>query len=166
MMVTGQQMFDFIITLINFTIMFMIFRLVVIIPMQEAVRLREQRVKLRLSEIEELAESARERKEEFEVRFGDFDSTVQGIREGSERLVSQASARIAEQAEQEEKFLLAKAQAEADALRREAEKEIRTHIVTLAIARAEEMISDGASTSVHNDVISASIEKVGGLRAS
>ncbi len=163
MTITGQQMFDFIITLINFSIMFMLFRIVVIIPMQDAVRLREQRVKLRLKEIEELAESAKSRRDEFKERFGNLDGALEEIRVVSGRSIEQVQAKLAEQTAQEEQFLLRKAKAEADALRREVEQEIRAEIAAVAVKKAEAALASRMGAKEHADVLSASIKKVGGL---
>ena len=64
----GSQVFDWLVSLVNFTIMFVLFRLVVIIPMQEAVKLREQRVALKLKEIAKTAEEAKSVKENFTTK--------------------------------------------------------------------------------------------------
>ena len=114
MSMTGSQVFDWLVSLANFGIMFILFRLVVIIPMQEAVKLREQRVALRLKEIEEIAEDAEKTKATFEERFGQVDTVLADVKQTSERSLSQAKQRLEERAVAEERYILEKAEAEGE----------------------------------------------------
>jgi F0F1-type ATP synthase membrane subunit b/b' len=159
------QVFDWLVTLINFGIMFMLFRLVVIVPMEQAVKLREQRVKLRLQEIEQIAADAKARQEEFEAKFSNVDAMLSEIKSNSERLLAQAKAKADEKAEAEERYLLQKAEAEAASLRHEVEKEIRTRVAGQAVARAEALLASALDSATQNAIVSAGVKKVGELRA-
>lgn len=166
MHMTGSQVFDWAVSLANFGIMFLLFRLVVIIPMQEAVKLREQRVALRLKEIEQTAKEAEATKADFEQKFGDVESVLADIKETSDRSLSQVKSRLEERAASEERYVLEKAKAEAESTRREAESAVRSKVAGNAVARAEAMLADALDASAQNKILAASVSQVGGLSAS
>lgn len=163
---TGSQVFDWIVSLANFGIMFILFRLVVILPMQEAVKLREQRVDLRLKEIDKIAADAKATKEEFETRFGDLDTVLAELKENSDRSLAQLEQRLKERADSEERYVREKAEAEAEAVRREAEAKVRSQVAAGAVARAEALLADALDASSQNKILAASIKKMGELSAS
>ena len=160
------QVFDWLVSLFNFAVMFAIFRLVCIIPVQEAVRLREQRVSLRLKEIAELAKDAEAKKADFEGKFGDVESVLAEVKEASERSQAQALAKVEEKAVAEEKYLLEKAEAEAESIARGVETEIRAKVTSLAVQRAEALLVENLGKGDHSKIVAASVKKVGGLSAS
>jgi F0F1-type ATP synthase membrane subunit b/b' len=157
--------FDWIISVINFGVMFYLFRLVVIVPMQEAVKLREQRVRLRLAEIEAIASEARAKQSEFEGKFGNVESTLAEIKTSAERSLAQARTKISEKAEAEERYILEKAGVEAAGLRREVETEIRTRIAGEAVTRAEAILSKTLDAAAQNSIVAAGVKRVGELHA-
>lgn len=163
---THQQLFDWAVTAVNFLIMFALFRLVVILPMQEAVKLRGQRVRLRLKEIEELAADADAQLAAFTEKFGNIQQVVDEVKENAERSRNQAREKIEAKAEAEEKYILDKASAEASSLLREAEAHIRTQIASRAVSRAEEILNEVLDASAQNKIVSQAVKKVGGLSAS
>lgn len=163
---TGQQVFDWAVTAVNFGVMFMLFRLVVIVPMQEAVKLRGQRVRLRMKEIAGMAEEAQAKQASFEEKFGNLEQVVADVKENAERSQAQARAKIEAKAEAEERYLLEKAKAEAEALIRETQDQIRSEVTSRAVARAEEILNDVLDASAQNKIVSTSIERVGELSAS
>lgn len=160
-----SQAFDWVVSVVNFAIMFALFRLVVIIPMEQAVRLRRQRVALRLKEIEAIASEAKAKQAEFEQKFGNVDAMLAEIKTNSERSTAQARAKIEEKAEAEERYLLDKARAEAESLRREVENEIRSRIAGEAVARAERILGSALDAGAQNAIVSAGVKKVGELSA-
>lgn len=160
------QIFDWVISVVNFAIMFTLFRLVVILPMEQAVKLREQRVSLRLKEIEEIAAEAKARQDEFEVKFGNVEAVLAEIASTAARSQSQARTKIEEKAAAEERYLIDKATAEATALRREVEQEIRTRVAKQAIARAEALLTQSLDAGAQNAIVMAGVKKVGELNAS
>jgi F0F1-type ATP synthase membrane subunit b/b' len=162
---TGSQVFDWLVSLANFGIMFILFRLVVIIPMQEAVKLREQRVALRLKEIDEIAEEAEQTKATFEERFGQVETVLAEVKQTSERSLSQAKQRLEERASAEERLVLEKARAEAAALRREVEATVRSRVASKAVAKAESFLASALDASAQNKIMSASVSKMGELSA-
>ena len=162
----GAQIFDWLVSLGNFAVLFFLFRLVVILPMQEAVKLREQRVALRLKEIEQTAKEAEETKKTFEARFGDLDKVLVEIKESSERSLTQVKQRLEERAVSEERYVLEKAEAEAEAVNREAESTVRGKVAAGAVARAEALLSEALDASTQNKILSSSIKKMGELSAS
>jgi len=166
MSMTGSQVFDWLVSLANFGIMFILFRLVVIIPMQEAVKLREQRVSLRLKEIEQIADEAEETKAKFQKRFGEVESVLAEIKENSQRSLSQAEQRLEEKAASEERYILEKAEAEAAALKREAEERVRSQVAARAVEKAESFLKSSLDASAQNKILTASVKKMGDLRAS
>lgn len=160
-----SAVFDWVVSLVNFGIMFILFRLVVILPMQEAVKLREQRVALRLKEIEEIAVEAQRTKAEFQERFGAVESVLAEVKANSERSLTQVQHRLQEKAASEERYILEKARAEAESLRREAEKQVRSRLAATAVARAERMLDNALDATVQNKILTASIQKMGELSA-
>ena len=163
---TGAQVFDWLVSIANFGIMFILFRLVVIIPMQEAVKLREQRVALRLKDIEKISKDAKETKETFQARFGQVDTVIAEVKEASDRSLAQAKQRLEERAEAEERYILEKAKAEADALKREAEVRVRSQVADKAVARAEVLLNFALDAGSQNKILTASVKKMGELSAS
>lgn len=159
------QVFDWLVTLINFSIMFVLFRLVVIIPMEQAVRLREQRVRLRLAEIDQIAADAKARQEEFEAKFSNVEAMLDEIKGNSERMLARTMAKANEKAEAEERYLVQKAEAEAASLRHEVEKEIRYRVASQAVARAEALLASALDSGAQNAIVLAGVKKVGELRA-
>lgn len=162
---SGAQIFDWLVSVVNFVIMFSLFRLVVIIPMEQAVRLREQRVRLRLEEIEQIAAEAKAKQAEFETKFGDVDSILGDIKAASDRTLAQTKAKIEEKAAAEERYHLEKAKAEAAALRREVEQEIRSRVAGRAVTRAEAILGTALDAGAQNAIVMASVKKVGELSA-
>jgi F0F1-type ATP synthase membrane subunit b/b' len=160
---TGPQVFDWVVSLANFGIMFLLFRLVVIIPMQEAVKLREQRVALRLKEIEQMAQDAEATRAEFEVRFGEVDKVLAEVKKTSERSLAQVQQRLQERAEAEERYVLDKAKAEAVSLKRDAENKVRAQVASSAVARAEALLIEALDSSAQNKVLTASVQRMGEL---
>lgn len=160
-----SQAFDWLVSVVNFAIMFTLFRLVVIIPMEQAVRLRRQRVALRLKEIEAIAAEAKAKQAEFEEKFGNVEAMLSEIKVSADRSMAQAKAKIEEKAEAEERYLLDKARAEAESLRREVESEIRSRIASEAVARAERILGSTLDAGAQNAIVSAGVKKVGELSA-
>lgn len=162
----GSQIFDWLVSVFNFGVMFILFRLVVIIPMQEAVKLREQRVALRLKEIEQTASEAEETKKTFQARFGDLNTVLDEIKESSNRSLAQVKQRLEERAVSEERYVLEKAEAEAEAVKREAEATVRGKVAAGAVARAEALLSEALDATTQNKIISSAVKKMGELSAS
>jgi F-type H+-transporting ATPase subunit b len=163
---TGAQVFDWLVSLANFGIMFVLFRLVVIIPMQDAVKLREQRVALKLKEIDQIAKDAEETKASFQEKFGKVDEMVAEVKASSERSLAQAKQKLEERAAAEERYIREKAEAEAQSIRREAEAQVRSRLAAGAVARAEALLKDALDASAHNQILSAGVKEIGGLSAS
>lgn len=162
----GTEVFNWLVSLINFGIMFVLFRLVVILPMQETVKLREQRVALRLKEIAKISEDALATKETFQARFGEVDSVLAEVKETSERSLAQVKQRLEEKAEAEERYILEKAKAEAEAIKREAEAKIRSQVAQKAVERAEALLNFALDANSQNKILAASVKKMGELSAS
>ena len=163
---TMPQVFDWLVSLVNFGIMFLLFRLVVILPMQEAVKLREQRVALRLKEIEQIAKDAEATKADFEARFGEVDKVLAEVKETSARSLAQVKSRLEERALAEERYVLDKARAEAVSIRREADCKVRSQVAGAAVARAEALLAEALDASTQNKVLAAGVGKIGELGAS
>lgn len=166
MHMTGSQVFDLLINLVNFGVMFILFRLVVILPMQDAVKLRGQRVALRLKEIDGIAKEAEETKASFQERFGQVDGVLAEIKETSDRSLSQTQQRLEEKASSEERYILEKAKAEAEAAKRDAEAKVRSKVAGAAVAKAEALLKKSLDDSVQDKVLAFSTKQVGGLNAS
>lgn len=162
----GTQVFDWVVSLFYFGVVFSIFRIIVIEPMAQATRLREQRVRLRLQEIDEIAAEAKAKQAEFEEKFGNVDAALEEIKSNSQRSLAQAAQKIEEKAESEERYVLEKARVEADSIRREVEGEIRSRIASRAVARAEAILGTALDAGTQNAIVTAGIKKVGGLSAS
>lgn len=165
MSMTGAQIFDWLVSVVNFGVMFLLFRLVVIVPMQEAVKLREQRVKLRLAEIDEIAADAKATKAEFEARFGEVDKVLADVKAASDRTLSQTKQSLAEKAESEERYILGKAKAEAESIRREAQATVRARLAADAISKAEASLKERLDSAAQNKILMASVKKMGELSA-
>ena len=166
MSMTGSQVFDWLVSLANFGIMFVLFRLVVIIPMQDAVKLREQRVALRLKEIDQIAKDAETTKADFQEKFGKVDEMIAEVKATSERSLAQAKQNLEERAVAEERYIREKAEAEAKSLKREAEAKVRSKLAGGAVARAESLLRDALDSNAQNKILSAAIKEIGELHAS
>ena len=166
MHMTNSQVFDWLVNIANFAVMFFLFRLVVIIPMMEAVKLRGQRVALRLKEIEEISKDAEETKATFQERFGAVGTVLAEIKDNSDRSLSQVKQRLEEKAASEERYILEKAKAEAEATKRNAEAKVRSQVAAKAVARAESLLDKALDSSAQNKVLAASVKQIGGLSAS
>ena len=165
MSMTGEQVFNWAVSLANFGIMFILFRLVVIIPMQEAVRLREQRVALRLKEIDEIEREAQETKSRFETRFSEVASVIAEVKATADRSLAQVKQRLDEKALAEERYILAKADAEAVSLRHEAQVKVRSIVAGDAVARAERLLETALDSSYQDRILAASVQRMGELSA-
>lgn len=165
MSMTGAQVFNWVVSLANFGIMFILFRLVVIIPMQEAVKLREQRVALRLKEIEEIEREAQETKAQFETRFSEVDTVIAEVKATADRSLAQVKLRLQEKAAAEERYVLEKAQAEAISLRHDTQVKVRSRVASDAVSRAERMLESALDSSAQDKILTASIQRVGELSA-
>ncbi len=166
MSISIAQWFDWAVSVVNFSIMFFLFRLVVIVPMEQAVRLREQRVVLRLKEIEDIRVEAEAKKEIFQAKFGDVEAALADIKTSSERSLSLAKLKIDEKAASEERYVLEKAKVEAESMAREVEVEIRTKVASLAVERAEALLISALDAKAQNAIVAAAVKKVGVLNAS
>ena len=161
----ASQVFDWLVSVVNFAIMFSLFRLVVIIPMEQAVRLRRQRVSLRLKEIEAIRVEAEAKQAEFQEKFGNVEAMLSEIKVNADRSLVQAKGKIEEKAEAEERYVLDKARAEAESLRREVENEIRARIAAEAVAMAERILTSSLDAGAQNAIVTAGVKKVGELSA-
>ena len=160
-----SQVFDWLVSVVNFAIMFSLFRLVVIVPMEQAVRLRRQRVSLRLKEIEAIRVEAEAKQAEFQEKFGNVEAMLSEIKVNADRSLAQARGKIEEKAEAEERYVLDKARAEAESLRREVENEIRARVAAEAVARAERILTSSLDAGAQNAIVTAGVKKVGELSA-
>lgn len=160
------QVFDWLVSLVYFGVVFSIFRLVVIEPMAQATRQREQRVLLRLAEIDEIAREAKAKQAEFEEKFGNVDAALAEVQSSSERSSAKATQKIGDKAEAEERYVLEKARVEAESIRREVENEIRSRIASRAVVRAEAILGSALDAGTQNAIITSGIKKVGSLNAS
>ncbi|MFA7480247.1 MAG: hypothetical protein WC314_07060 [Vulcanimicrobiota bacterium] len=163
---TGSQVFDWLVSLANFGIMFILFRLVVIVPMQEAVRLREQRVALRLKEIDQIAKDAEATKADFQEKFGKVDEMIGEVKASSERSLAQAKQKMEERSLAEERYIREKAEAEAKSIKREAEARVRSQLAGGAVSRAEAFLKEALDSNAQNKILAAAIKEIGELHAS
>lgn len=161
----SSQLVGWLVSLVNFAIMFALFRLVVILPMEEAGRLRKQRVALRLKEIEDVASQAKTKLAEFQEKFGGVEAVLAGMASAAERTVAQAKAKLEEKASAQESYVLERAKAEAKALGHEVEQEIRSRIAGQAVIRAQELLAEVLDAKAQNALLAADVKKVGELRA-
>ncbi len=164
--ITPDQVFNLVVSLINFTVMFILFKLVVIEPMFEAVELREKRVRDRLAEIDKIMADANEMQAKYEAQMEELDQALEEIQRSAKNTVKRNKTRIEEKAEADAHHVVDKAKRDSQGLRREVEAEIRSTIASGAVTRARQVLQDALDKKTQGKTMEYLVEKVGGLSAS
>lgn len=160
-----EQIFNFVVSVVNFFIMFILFRLVVIEPMQEAVVVREARAKEQIAEAEAILEEARRLHEKHTTELANLDQELARVKEAGESLATRSVKKIEEQAEREATHIVSRAHLEADALRRRTEHALRQRMATEALARARRMLAEHVDSKAQQQIVEHVVGKVGELSA-
>ena len=160
-----DQIFAWGVSVVNFAIMFVLFRLVVIEPMFEAVELREKKVRNRLAEIDDILKEVSAMQVKYEVQMENLDEELAKVRESAASTVKRTVTRIEEKAEAEATYVLEKADREANSMQREVEAELRERITAGAIARARTLLEKAIDKKTQGLTMEHVVDKVGELSA-
>lgn len=153
--------FAFFMALINFIIMFYLFYLIVIVPMEDAVKVRQKRVQVRLDEIRGTLASAQGLEEEVATQFGRLEDDKREMAEAAQREIERVSARIQEQAERDAEHLVAKTRREADKNRQETLAALNRQLAGQAMEEVQRMLQRAFDSQAQEASASTVLGKVG-----
>lgn len=150
---------------INFVLMYVMFRLVVVVPMQEAVQLREQRVKERLTEVDGVLEEARALRRKYEQQMQGLDQELTQVKQAADNTIERTATRIAAQAASEAEYIIERAGHEVNMLRQRAEHEVRQRLASEALARARRLLREHLDAAASRKIVAHAVSRVGELHA-
>ncbi len=136
----GVDVFELLISLINFALMFILFNQVVILPMIDAVRVRRLRVQNKLDEIAKVLEEARATEATYKAQFEKLPQEKEELKAAAEREIARTKERMTKEFASDAEHLVGKAEAEADKQRRDALANLREQLSHEALKRAEALL--------------------------
>lgn len=140
MQFNGVDIFELLISLINFSLMFILFNQVVILPMIDAVRVRRLRVQNKLDEIAAVLEEARKTEATYKAQFERLPQEKEELKAAAEREIARTRERMTHEFASEAEHMVGKAQAEAEKQQRDALAGLREELSREAMKRAEAML--------------------------
>lgn len=166
MSVTPSMLFDFGVSLVNFFIMYQLFRIVVVEAMVTEVKRREKVVSDKLVEIDEARAEAQAMQEKYEQRMAKLDDELAEIQASAQNTIRRSKSKIEEQAEREASYILDKANRESDHMEYLLRKELQEKVAREAVAKARDLLAEAADKKTQDKFLTFAVDKVGELSAS
>ncbi|MEW6277308.1 MAG: ATP synthase F0 subunit B [Candidatus Eremiobacterota bacterium] len=163
---TPENTFTWVVSLINFSIVYVLFKSIVIDPMKKAVAEREANTRKRLDEAESLLQDALKHKQQYETLLVNLDARTKEIvdhaREASEDIRKGRD----QEADRDARFLLEKARHEADLMRRQVSIELKLLAAERSVDRARVLLDQHLDADNRKSILQSFVERVGLLNAS
>lgn len=132
--------FSFFVSIINFGVMFFLFYHVVILPMEDAVAVRQKRVQARLEEIRKILSEAEKLKSEVEAQVSRLDLDKDEMREATTREIERVRQQLSSKAARDAEHMVAKAGREAEKNRIDTLAEINRQLTARALGKVEGLL--------------------------
>lgn len=166
MSITPSMVFDLAVSVLNFGIMFILFRLVVIEPMFEAVALREKRVVDQLAEVDEIMTEAEELQSRYQARMNTLEDELAEIQSLQNNTLERSKNRILDKTETEVAHIIEKAELEAENIMRQMRAEMSQRVAGDAVAKARELLEKTINKKTQDKILYRAVDQVGELHAS
>lgn len=155
--------FGFIISLLNFLLMFFLFYQVVILPMEQAVQRRRRRVDERLAEIRKTLADAQRLEAEVKGQMTGLEAEKQEMRESAAKEVARVQARFTSDAERDALHLVEKTRREAEKNRQEVLASLNRELADKAMAQTQEMLARAFDQSARESSAQATVSRLVGV---
>ncbi len=155
---------DIALHLVNILVLYALLRLLIYKPVRKFMDARAARVQAQLDEAEHIGAKAREDQAEYARRLAAVDEEAHDKLIASNRAAGEAAEVIAAEAHAEAQKILDKAQEEAEAQRRDIQRQVRPQISGMAVEIAEKLLGREVSAEDNRAIIDSffeSLEKVG-----
>ncbi len=162
----GENIFSWIISLINFVILFYLFNGIVIKPMIAVSKEREEKADKALKEAESLYQDALKHKADYEKLLGTLPSEKEQIARHAQDEAARIKEYFAEEAVKEAAFVKQKAASESDIMRRQATLELQDMASEQSVARAKELLEQHLASGDKNAILAHFVERVGAIHVS
>lgn len=158
---TDENIFSWIITIINFVILFVLFNGIVIKPMIKAAKERELKADHQLKEAESLYQDALKHKAEYEKLLTSLPAEKEQIGKHAEEEAARIKEYFAEEAVKEANFVREKAGSESDIMRRAATLELQDMASEQSVARARKLLEEHLGAGDKKSILDHFVERVG-----
>lgn len=162
----AENIFSWIVTLINFVILYVLFNGIVIKPMILAAKEREERAGKRLKEAEALYQDALKHKAEYEKLLATLPSEKEQISRHAAEEAERIKEYFKEEATREAGFVREKARSETEIMRRSATMELQDLASEQSVARARQLLLDNLGAGEKKSILANFVERVGSVHAS
>lgn len=160
---TAENAFGWVVSIINFAIVFVLFKAIVIDPMKKAVREREENTRKRLEEAEALLQDAIKHKKQYEELLGKTEAEKATIVEHAREEAVRIREGRQREAERDSKFAVEKAQQEADLMRRQAGAELSLLAADRSVTRARRLLEENLDADSKQSILKSFVDRVGKL---
>ena len=134
------DIFALLISLVNFSLMYLIFHQVVVVSMIDAVRVRRLRVQSKLDEIKQVLEEARATEATYKAQFERLPQEKEELKSSAEREITRTRERLTKQYAEDAEHIVNKAKAEARKAQLEALADLQAQLSREAMKKAEQML--------------------------
>jgi len=149
---------DFLWTIINLIVLYLILKKVLFKPVTEFMENRTNSIKQQLEESKENNQKAMQLKEDYEKMIGSVQMEAEKIRKEAEKKAHERYEEIIKQAKAEAEMLKAKAREEMEMERVEMMKNMRNEIVSLALEAASKVVEANMNTEANRKLVDEIID--------
>lgn len=160
----GENIFSWIITLINFAILYVLFDIILIKPMIQAAKDRETRAKNNLDEAESLYQDAVKHKAEYEKLLTGLAAEKEQIARHAQEEAERIKEYFEEEALREANWVRQRAASEADILRRQATLELQDLASEQSVVRAKQLLQSCLAEGDKKAILANFVERVGSTK--
>ncbi|MCE7872295.1 hypothetical protein DYH09_18210 [bacterium CPR1] len=162
----AENLFSWIVTLINFGILYFLFNAILIQPMIQAAKEREERARSKIDEAESLYQDALKLKAEYEKLLSSLPTEKEQIARHAEEEGGRIKEYYQEEAVREANWVRQRSGSEAEILRRQATIELQDLASEQSVARARKLLQDCLADGDRRAILANFVERVGTTHAS
>ncbi len=157
----GENIFSWIITLINFAILYVLFDIILIKPMIQAAKDREVKAKNNLDEAESLYQDAVKHKAEYEKLLVGLPAEKEQIARHAQEEAERIKEYFEEEAVREANWVRQRSTSEADMMRRQATLELQDLASEQSVTRARQLLEECLAAGDKKAILANFVERVG-----
>ena len=152
--------FGFFVSILNFGLMFTLFYQVVVLPMERAVALRQQKVTSRLEEIRVTLSTAQKLEDEVKTKFSKLDAEKEEMRQAAEHENARIQKHLESEAERDALHLVGKTERELEKNRLETLAALNRQLTDRAMERSETLLTQAFDSQAKQASASLVLGKV------
>lgn len=162
-MMTGDALFSWLVSLVNFFVLMLVLTKAVIEPLKKVAKDRAQAVEDRQKEIDSVLEDARATHEHYSGLVAKMKDEIASIQQEEKSYREKAVADLEKKAVDEKAAILHQAELDAKMIGETALSEIQVMLTKKVVSKTRARFADGLSEEDHSALFSAGIDKVGAL---